>query len=136
MRESAHIALSWIRSHEHQICAQLGLGAGTHGTTTASATHVDSRPRTVEAHRGVGVGESASLLFPVGFLTDMDVHLHFPAGGVPKDGPSAGTAITSALLSLLLGRAIDPAVAMTGEVSSGPWTRGRVYSTSYVHTRT
>lgn len=56
------------------------------------------------------------LLFPPGFFSEMDLHLHVPAGGVPKDGPSAGVAIASALISLLSGRAIDTAVAMTGEV--------------------
>lgn len=46
-----------------------------------------------------------------------DFHLHFPEGAVPKDGPSAGTAITTALVSLLTGRAVKKQVAMTGEVT-------------------
>jgi ATP-dependent Lon protease len=46
-----------------------------------------------------------------------DLHLHVPAGATPKDGPSAGIAIASALLSLLLGRSIDPSVGVTGEVT-------------------
>jgi ATP-dependent Lon protease len=46
-----------------------------------------------------------------------DFHLHFPEGAVPKDGPSAGTAITTALVSLLTGRAVKKNVAMTGEVT-------------------
>lgn len=64
------------------------------------------------------MAEGSGLLFPVGFFSEVDLHLHVPAGGVPKDGPSAGIAIASAILSLLLGRAVDTAVAMTGEVSS------------------
>jgi ATP-dependent Lon protease len=46
-----------------------------------------------------------------------DVHIHVPAGAVPKDGPSAGIAIASALLSLFQNRPIDPTLAMTGEVT-------------------
>jgi ATP-dependent Lon protease len=47
----------------------------------------------------------------------MDIHLHVPAGGVSKDGPSAGVAITMALVSLLTGRRIRGDVAMTGEIT-------------------
>jgi len=45
------------------------------------------------------------------------VHVHFPSGAVPKDGPSAGVTLTTALVSLLTGRLVRPTVAMTGEVS-------------------
>lgn len=46
-----------------------------------------------------------------------DVHIHVPAGAVPKDGPSAGTAMATALVSLALGRPIADDVAMTGEIT-------------------
>jgi ATP-dependent Lon protease len=51
-----------------------------------------------------------------------DLHIHVPAGGVPKDGPSAGVTIFTALASLLTGRRVRPDTAMTGEAS----LRGRV----------
>jgi ATP-dependent Lon protease len=44
-------------------------------------------------------------------------HVHFPAGAVPKDGPSAGVTMSTALVSLLTGRAVKPSVGMTGEVT-------------------
>jgi ATP-dependent Lon protease len=44
-------------------------------------------------------------------------HIHFPAGAVPKDGPSAGVTMTTALVSLLTGRAVRPTFGMTGEVT-------------------
>ncbi|WP_052865172.1 endopeptidase La [Streptomyces niger] len=59
----------------------------------------------------------AELELPVGDLKDRGVHLHVPAGAVPKDGPSAGITMTTALASLLSGRQVRPDVAMTGEVS-------------------
>lgn len=75
MKESAQIALSFLRSH------------------------------------------GAELELPVGDLKERGVHLHVPAGAVPKDGPSAGITMTTALASLLSGRQVRPDVAMTGEVS-------------------
>ncbi|NUR42421.1 MAG: endopeptidase La, partial [Streptomyces sp.] len=59
----------------------------------------------------------AELELPVGDLKDRGVHIHFPAGAVPKDGPSAGITMTTALASLLSGRQVRTDVAMTGEVS-------------------
>jgi ATP-dependent Lon protease len=74
MRESASIALSWVRAH----AAELGIEASAF---------------------------------------DQSIHVHFPAGAVPKDGPSAGVTMVTALVSLLTGRPVRSDVAMTGEVS-------------------
>ena len=46
-----------------------------------------------------------------------DLHIHVPEGAVPKDGPSAGIALTTALASLVTGKVVDPHIAMTGEVA-------------------
>ena len=75
MKESAHIAMSYLRSHADQ------------------------------------------LDIPVGDLQSRRVHVHVPAGAVPKDGPSAGVTMTTALASLLSGRPVRSEVGMTGEVS-------------------
>jgi ATP-dependent Lon protease len=75
MKESAEIALSYVRSH----AAELGID-------------------------------------PSAFVGKR-FHVHVPAGAVPKDGPSAGVTMTSALVSLLLDRPVRPVVGMTGEVT-------------------
>ncbi|KAK9388581.1 Lon protease C-terminal proteolytic domain-containing protein [Lipomyces mesembrius] len=51
------------------------------------------------------------------FFDHARIHLHCPEGAVPKDGPSAGVTISTSLLSLALNRAIDPTIAMTGEIT-------------------
>ncbi|MFQ7312150.1 MAG: endopeptidase La [Sellimonas sp.] len=58
-------------------------------------------------------------LFPeeTKMLENQSLHVHVPAGAVPKDGPSAGITIVTALASLVTGKAVDPQYAMTGEVS-------------------
>ncbi len=58
----------------------------------------------------------------VNIFENMDVHIHVPAGAIPKDGPSAGSAITTALISMLTEKPVRKDVAMTGEIS----LRGRI----------
>jgi len=58
-----------------------------------------------------------TLGIPSNFLEKTDIHIHFPAGSIPKDGPSAGVTILTALVSLLTGIRVRSDVAMTGEVT-------------------
>jgi ATP-dependent Lon protease len=75
MKESARIALSYVRGHAEEL----------------------------------GINEEA--------FEGRDFHVHVPAGAIPKDGPSAGVTMTTALASLLSGRAVKHTVGMTGEVT-------------------
>ena len=74
MKESAQIALSYVKAHREEL--------------------------------GVSADELAK-----------KVHVHFPAGAIPKDGPSAGVTMTTALVSLMTGRTVRAEVGMTGEIS-------------------
>jgi ATP-dependent Lon protease len=60
---------------------------------------------------------AAALGLEPGLFERSDIHVHVPAGAIPKDGPSAGVAMFMSLASLMMGRAVDPAIAMTGEIS-------------------
>jgi len=74
MKESAQIALSYVRSHAAEL----------------------------------GIDEEAA---------NKGFHIHVPEGAIPKDGPSAGVTMTTAIVSLLTGRAVRSTVGMTGEVT-------------------
>jgi ATP-dependent Lon protease len=75
MQESAHAALSWVRSHAEMLGVE---------------------PK---------------------WFTEHDVHVHVPAGAVPKDGPSAGITMATAIASLVRGEPVSEEVGMTGEIT-------------------
>jgi ATP-dependent Lon protease len=60
---------------------------------------------------------AASLGLPEDFTKDIDLHIHVPAGAIPKDGPSAGVTMTAVLVSLLTDKPVRPLTAMTGEIT-------------------
>ena len=66
--------------------------------------------------------QAAEWNIPANFFDRQDIHIHLPSGAIPKDGPSAGVAVATALLSLLTGQPVRDDMAMTGEVT----LRGRV----------
>ncbi len=66
--------------------------------------------------------KAADLGVPEDFFEQREVHIHVPAGAIPKDGPSAGVTMAVALLSIMTGRPVDHTLGMTGEIT----LRGRV----------
>ncbi len=70
------------------------------------------------AHIGLSLVRSKlSKLVPGFDFSKTDFHVHVPSGSIPKDGPSAGITIFTALCSLVLGKVVDPKLAMTGEIT-------------------
>ena len=76
----------------------------------------------VQAALSYARSRAAELGLPLQEQEKQDIHVHVPAGAVPKDGPSAGITMATALISVFTGRPIDRQVAMTGEIT----LRGRV----------
>ena len=66
--------------------------------------------------------EGAKFKIDPGLFEKSEIHVHVPAGAVPKDGPSAGIAMTTALISVMTKKPVNKYVAMTGEIT----LRGRV----------
>ncbi len=60
---------------------------------------------------------SSELGLPEDWFAKHDLHIHIPAGAVPKDGPSAGVSLSTSIASLLTGLKVDPELAMTGEIT-------------------
>ncbi len=77
----------------------------------------DVMRESAEAARSWLRTRASDLTFDGSLFDRSDVHLHVPAGAVPKDGPSAGIAMVTSLASLVTGRPARPAVAMTGEIT-------------------
>jgi ATP-dependent Lon protease len=71
----------------------------------------------VQAALSLVKGNAAALGIDAKLFETSDIHVHVPAGATPKDGPSAGVAMYTALVSLLTGRTVRSDTAMTGEIS-------------------
>ena len=101
MKESVITSLSWIRTN----ATRLGIVEEKSNKKNSSVDILDEETLASE-------GEFSNSLF-----TKFDIHCHFPAAAIPKDGPSAGITITTALVSLFTNRRVKASVAMTGEIS-------------------
>ena len=87
------------------------------GTLTLTGLLGESMRESAQAALSFLRSHAGLLGLDAGKITKTDVHIHVPAGAVPKDGPSAGVAISAALISLFSDRAIHQELAMTGEVT-------------------
>jgi len=87
------------------------------GTLTLTGLLGESMRESAQAALSFLRSHAQSLGLDAARITKTDVHIHVPAGAVPKDGPSAGVAISAALISLFSDRAIHQELAMTGEVT-------------------
>jgi ATP-dependent Lon protease len=93
-----------------------------HGKLTLTGQLGDVMKESAEAALSYVRSNAQRWGIPKDFLQNSDLHIHVPAGGLPKDGPSAGVTMLTALVSLLTGVCVRHDVAMTGEIT----LRGRV----------
>jgi ATP-dependent Lon protease len=77
----------------------------------------DVMKESVQAALSFIAANAAELGVPPDFRNELDIHVHVPAGAIPKDGPSAGVTMLTALTSLLTGRVVRNDLAMTGEIT-------------------
>ena len=88
-----------------------------HGQLILTGQLGDVMKESAQAALSLVKARSASLGIDETVFEKSDIHLHVPAGGIPKDGPSAGVAMFIALVSLLTSRTVKSDIAMTGEIS-------------------
>ena len=103
MKESAHLATSWLRANSRRYQLTNCKWAAKQPSRLSLADRPPPFPPAVTGSPDP--------------LEGSDVHLHFPAGAVTKDGPSAGVTIVTCLASLFSGRLVRSDVAMTGEIT-------------------
>jgi ATP-dependent Lon protease len=127
-----------LAEEEDQIGAVTGVSVSEHGgdVLTVEATVIDGKDQDFLLTGQIGKvmeesaraalsyvrGHQAEFGVPKGFFEDHAMHIHVPAGAIPKDGPSAGVTMATAIVSALSGRRVRREVAMTGEIT----LRGRV----------
>jgi len=127
-----------LAEEEDQIGAVTGVSVSEHGgdVLTVEATVIDGKDQDFLLTGQIGKvmeesaraalsyvrGHQSEFGVPKGFFEDHAMHIHVPAGAIPKDGPSAGVTMATAIVSALSGRRVRREVAMTGEIT----LRGRV----------
>lgn len=94
------------------------------GRTTITGQLGDVMRESVQAAYSYVRSKAAELEISPDLFSDSDIHIHFPAGSIPKDGPSAGVAIATTIASVMAERPVRHEIAMTGEIT----LRGKVLS--------
>ena len=110
------VGLAWTEVGGDLLTIEAAVMTGK-GTITRTGSLGDVMKESVEAARTVVRSRARRLGISDDLLEKRDIHIHVPDGATPKDGPSAGAAMTTALVSALTGIAVRADVAMTGEIT-------------------
>jgi len=113
--------LAWTWAGGDTLAIEVNIAPGT-GKLILTGQLGDVMKESAQAALTYIMSRSATLSLDPDKMKERDVHIHVPAGAIPKDGPSAGITLATALASALTGRAVRHDLAMTGEVT----LRGRV----------
>jgi ATP-dependent Lon protease len=115
------MGLAWTQAGGEVLCVEVSVVAGS-GELTLTGQLGDVMKESARAALSHARATARKWGIPKDFYKSSDVHIHVPAGSIPKDGPSAGVAMAAALVSALTGRPVRHDVAMSGEIT----LRGRV----------
>jgi len=110
------VGLAWTPVGGTILFIEAGKMAGT-GKLMLTGQLGDTMKESAQAAMSYIRSQAGKFSIDEELLKNLDIHIHIPAGAIPKDGPSAGVALFSALLSILTGRPLPYDIAMTGEIS-------------------
>ena len=115
-RPGIAVGLAWTPVGGDVLFVESTLMSGKKGLTLTGQLG-DVMKESVTAALSYIRSNAAKLKVDPDFYENHDIHVHLPAGAVPKDGPSAGVTMMTALVSLVTGRMVKPRLAMTGEIT-------------------
>lgn len=101
---------------------EVSIAQGGKGNVVITGNLKETMKESVNVALGYVKANAAEFGIDYEIFQKVDLHIHVPSGGIPKDGPSAGTALTTAIISAFTNKKVSPSVAMTGEIT----LRGKV----------
>jgi ATP-dependent Lon protease len=116
-RPGVATGVAWTEAGGDVLFIEASLMPGGHGNLTLTGQLGNVMQESARAALSHIRQNASELGIPPDFLSKQDLHIHVPAGAIPKDGPSAGVTMATAIVSAARGVPVEPEVAMTGEIT-------------------